>query len=142
MGTNTKLNVGFSRRHWETLGCTGDTASDTGYQNTWEVSRGQPGPAGILVDYTGGKIGDALGSGTPTARAARFLDQLEPVLPGIRAAWDGNVQRFHWPSHPWSKTTRATSTGRWSPARGRRARWWRRCVDNAAAATGCLSKYS
>lgn len=103
MGTNTKLNVGFSRRHWETLGCTGDTASDTGYQNTWDVSRGQPGPAGILVDYTGGKIGDALGSGTPASRASTFLDQLEPVLPGIRAAWDGKVQRFHWPSHPWSK---------------------------------------
>ncbi len=103
MGTNTKLNVGFSRRHWETLGCTGDTASDTGYQNTWEVSRGQPGPSGILVDYTGGRIGDALGSGTPEFRAGRFLDQLEPVLPGIRGAWDGKVQRFHWPSHRWSK---------------------------------------
>jgi monoamine oxidase len=103
MGTNTKLNLGFDTRHWLTLGCTGDTASDTGYQNTWEVSRGQPGPAGILVDYTGGRIGDALGAGTPQQRAQAFLSQLEPVLPGITPAWNGKVERFHWPSHPWSR---------------------------------------
>ncbi len=103
MGTNTKLNVGFRERHWETLGCTGDTASDTGYQNTWEVTRGQPRPAGILVDYTGGRIGDAMHAGTPEQRAATFLSQLEPVLPGITSAHNGRVARFHWPSHPWSK---------------------------------------
>jgi monoamine oxidase len=103
MGTNTKLNVGFSARHWVGLGCTGDTASDTGYQNTWEVSRGQPGTAGILVDYTGGRIGDAMGAGTPQQRATKFLSQLEPVLPGISAKHNGRVARFHWASHPWSR---------------------------------------
>ena len=103
MGTNTKLNVGFKTRHWETLGRTGDTASDLGYQNTWDVSRGQPGPRGIMVDYLGGRIGETANAGTPQERAVQFLNQLEPVLPGIRAQWDGNVQRFHWPSHKWTK---------------------------------------
>ena len=50
MGTSAKLNVQFIRRHWNTLGSNGDTYSDRGYQNTWEVTRGQPGTAGILVD--------------------------------------------------------------------------------------------
>ena len=102
LGTNSKLNVGFRTRHWESLGQTGDSFSDTGFQNTWEVSRGQPGPSGILVDYTGGRIGDSFRGADPIARAARFLDQLEPVMPGIRAAWDGRATLFHWPSHRWT----------------------------------------
>ena len=93
MGTNSKLNVGFKTRHWRGLGCTGDTYADTGYQATWEVSRAQPGTPGILVDYTGGRIGDSFGSGTPVQRAQKFLGQIEPVLPGITKQFDGNATR-------------------------------------------------
>ena len=39
MGTNSKLNVQFSDRHWYGLGNNGNTFADTGYQNTWEVTR-------------------------------------------------------------------------------------------------------
>ena len=65
MGTNSKLHVQFDRRHWNSLGSNGETYADTGYQNTWEVTRAQAGKAGILVDYTGGNIGASFGSGTP-----------------------------------------------------------------------------
>jgi monoamine oxidase len=103
MGTNSKLNVGFRTRYWRTLGCNGDTYADTGFQNTWEVSRGQPGKAGILVDYTGGRIGDSFRSGTPSTRTRQFLAQLEPLLPGVSAQWDGNATVDHWPSYPWTR---------------------------------------
>ncbi len=86
MGTNSKLHVQFSKRHWNTLGNNGNTYADTGYQSTWEVTRAQPGTPGILVDYTGGTIGANFGSGTPDSRARQFLTQLEPVLPGISDA--------------------------------------------------------
>jgi monoamine oxidase len=102
MGKNSKLHVGFTRRVWEDIGCNGDTYSDRGYQNTWDVSRAQPRPAGVLVDYTGGRIGDSFASGTPTQRARQFLDQLEPVIPGARAAWDGRATVDHWPSYQWT----------------------------------------
>jgi monoamine oxidase len=102
MGTNSKLHVGFKRRVWEDIGCNGDTYSDRGYQNTWDVSRAQPRPAGVLVDYTGGRIGDSFSSGTPTKRARQFLDQLEPVVPGATAAWDGRATIDHWPSYEWT----------------------------------------
>jgi monoamine oxidase len=102
MGTNSKLHVGFTRRVWEDIGCNGDTYSDRGYQNTWDVSRAQPRPAGVLVDYTGGRIGDSFRSGTPTQRARQFLDQLEPVIPGAKAAWDGRATVDHWPSYQWT----------------------------------------
>jgi monoamine oxidase len=104
MGTNSKLNVGFKTRHWRSLGCTGDTYADTGYQATWEVSRAQPGTPGILVDYTGGKIGDSFGpeNGTATDRAKRFLKQIEPVLPGITKQFDGNATVDYWAAYPWT----------------------------------------
>lgn len=103
MGTNSKLHVGFKSRFWRALGSNGDTFSDTGYQNTWEVSRGQAGSSGILVDYTGGTIGASFGSGTPASRAQQFLSQLEPVLPGATSQWNGKAEIDFWPGHRWSK---------------------------------------
>jgi monoamine oxidase len=103
MGTNSKLNVGFKTRQWRALGNNGDTYADTGYQATWEVSRAQAGTAGILVDYTGGKIGATFGSGTPDSRAKQFLGQLEPVLPGITKAYNGKAAIDFWPGYKWTK---------------------------------------
>ena len=102
MGTNSKLNVGFKTRHWRSLGCNADTYADTGFQSTWEVSRAQPGTPGILVDYTGGKIGASFGSGTPATRAKQFLGQIEPMLPGITAQWDGRATVDYWAAYPWT----------------------------------------
>src|SRR5262249_35974966 len=82
MGTNTKMHLQFRSRFWRDQGNDGATYSDRGYQNTWEVSRAQPGRSGILVDYTGGTIGASFGSGTPQSHAQQFLGQIEPVLPG------------------------------------------------------------
>jgi monoamine oxidase len=100
MGTNAKLNVGFSSRHWRALGCNGDTYADTGYQATWEVSRAQAGSSGILVDYFGS--GGATLSGNAGARARTFLTQLEPVLPGITKRWDGRASLDVWTTYPWT----------------------------------------
>jgi monoamine oxidase len=103
MGTNSKLQLQFTSRHWNSLGCNGDTYADTGYQNTWDVTRAQPGRSGILVDYTGGTIGASFGSGTPTTRAQQFLTQLEPVLPGITSRWNGRATVDCWAGYPWTK---------------------------------------
>jgi monoamine oxidase len=103
MGTNSKLHLQFARRGWYDLDCNGATYSDTGYQNTWEVSRGQAGASGILVDYTGGTIGNGFGpSKTPIQYAQRFLGQLEPVLPGITPLWNGRVTLDYWAAYPWT----------------------------------------
>jgi monoamine oxidase len=103
MGTNAKLHVQFTDRHWEGLGCNGETFADTGYQNTWDESRTQMGRSGILVNYTGGSVGASFGSGTPVTRARQFLAQLEPVLPGITAKWNGRATIDHWLGNPWTK---------------------------------------
>ncbi len=103
MGTNSKLAVQFTDRHWNSLGNNGNTYSDTGYQATWDVSRAQPGASGILVDYTGGTVGASFASGTPASRAQQFLAQLEPVIPGISAKWNGRATLDFWPGYRWTK---------------------------------------
>jgi len=103
MGTNSKLHVQFRTRHWELLGSNGDTIADTGYQNTWDVTRAQAGRSGILVDYTGGQIGASFGTGTPASRANQFLAQIEPVLPGISAQWNGRATVDFWTANPWTR---------------------------------------
>jgi monoamine oxidase len=103
MGTNSKLHVQFTGRHWENLGCNGATFADTGYQSTWDVTRAQPGKSGILVDYTGGLIGDSFDKGKPDGRAAQFLDQIEPVLPGLKDKWNGRVTIDYWHGYPFTK---------------------------------------
>jgi len=125
MGANSKLHLQFTRRHWNALGCNGETLADTGYQNTWEVSRAQAGTPGLLVDYTGGVTGTAVyggstqncltchGATTPVKREAefhtspdnaarQFLQQIEPVLPGLSALWNGKATLDYWPSYPWT----------------------------------------
>jgi monoamine oxidase len=102
MGTNAKLHVQFRDRHWYGLGNNGNTFADTGYQNTWEVTRAQPGASGILVDYTGGTTGAGFGTDA-SSRAQQFLAQLEPVLPGISGKFNGRATIDFWTAYPWTK---------------------------------------
>jgi monoamine oxidase len=106
LGHNGKLNVQFGDRYWNTDGPwpaigNGESYADTGYQNTWDVTRGQAGTQGILVDYTGGSVTDSIASSLPYSRASEssavaaaattFLGQLEPVYPGISGRWTGRA---------------------------------------------------
>jgi monoamine oxidase len=106
MGTNSKLHVQFNDRFWYGVGNNGNTYGDTGFQNTWEVTRAQGGKKGILVDYTGGTIGASFGSGTPVSRAQQFIQQLAPLFPGvdIGSHWDGKTATIDfWTAYPWTK---------------------------------------
>src|SRR2546428_5318317 len=100
-GQNCKLQLQFNSRLWNQPGPwgigNGATYSDTGYQNTWDVTRGQDGATGILVDYTGGGVPLASFNGDPTSQglvnkfAKTFLSQIEPVFPGITSQWNGRA---------------------------------------------------
>ncbi|MGZ4465521.1 MAG: flavin monoamine oxidase family protein [Nocardioides sp.] len=114
MGKNAKLQLQFAGRPWNATGAwpgisSGETYSDVGYQNSWDVSRAQPGAQGILLEYTGG---DKAGSFTPAtpfsdqssayvrSAAAAFLGQVEQVLPGISSQWNGRATLSAWPTNP------------------------------------------
>ena len=120
-GTNAKLMIGFDSRPWRTRHqSNGSLVCDLGLQCTWETSRAQPGAAGILTNFTGGRQGIALGEATPAEQALRAIGQLEQVFPTIaNARMAGRDARFHWPSHQWSKGSYATYTpGQWTTIRG------------------------
>jgi monoamine oxidase len=99
-GNNVKLQLQFNTRLWNQPGpwglSTGSSLADTGYQSTWDVTRGQNGDTGILVDYSGGNVGASF-TGDPTdpklvrAYALQFLSRLEPVFPGITQQWNGRA---------------------------------------------------
>jgi monoamine oxidase len=110
-GHNSKLQLQFANRYWNTLGrwgrSNGNVYSDLGIQNTWDVTRGQPGASGILVNYSGGDVADAYAPSTPYSNAATstevtkyanaFLGKLETVFPGITKQWTGKATL----STPW-----------------------------------------
>lgn len=103
-GKNGKLNTQFSSRLWNTQGpwgkSNGSAVADTGFQNTWEVTRAQPGTSGILVGYSGGNVSAAMKTTVPWTTVSNtqadydtktFLARLEPVFPGITAKWNGKA---------------------------------------------------
>jgi monoamine oxidase len=103
VGANAKLQLQFTDRHWRALGNNGDSYADTGYQDTWEVTRAQSGTAGILVDYTGGDTTRSQNGSAAEQLAQRFLGQIAPVLPGLDQRWNHKVTFDYWPSNPWIK---------------------------------------
>lgn len=99
-GTNAKLMLGFASRPWEAARKSGESFTDRSIQSTWDTSRSQTSPSGILTVFTGGKLGLALGEGDPITRRDAALADLDVLLPGTKAASDGRVARFHWPTSP------------------------------------------
>jgi monoamine oxidase len=99
MGNNAKQHLQFATRHWRALGGNGDSFADTGYQASWEVTRAQEGAPGILVNYTGGDTALAAGGKPP----ASVLAEMEPVMPGLTAKWNGMNWLENWPANPWTR---------------------------------------
>jgi monoamine oxidase len=104
-GRNAKLQLQFATRLWNTSGpwgiSNGDSYTDLGYQNTWDVTRGQAGATGILVNYSGGAVAGAFSPSTPYSDASQspgvsgyakaLLKQLEVVFPGLSRQWTGKA---------------------------------------------------
>jgi monoamine oxidase len=101
---NAKLQLQFTSRYWNTQGpwglSNGSLFSDLGLQSGWDVTRGQSGATGILVDYAGG---DVAGAFTPTqpystaddskvrGYARTALRKFETLYPGITGKWNGKA---------------------------------------------------
>lgn len=104
-GRNGKTQLQFTSRLWNQHGSwygvsNGSSYSDTGYQAGWDVTRAQPGSAGIMVFYSGGATTGAMeatqaysGITAPgvLADVTTALQRAEPVFPGLSALWNGKA---------------------------------------------------
>jgi monoamine oxidase len=120
-GRNAKLNLQFTSRPWNASGSTGSLYSDQSFQSAWEVTRGQSGTAGILVEYPGATVAQSMGQSNPytttatnsqvTTYANQFLSQIEPIFPGITAKWNGKAML----STPFTDPNFLCSYSYWKP---------------------------
>ncbi|MGA5823364.1 flavin monoamine oxidase family protein [Kitasatospora sp. NPDC094028] len=115
MGHCTKLNMQFTARPWQGTGpwqgvSAGECFSDLPFQQAWDVTRGQRGTHGILVQYGGGTPAASLtppqaftdGSAPYTAGLVRrYLGQIDRVWPGTGAAWNGRATLSAWHLDPY-----------------------------------------
>ena len=100
-GKNGKLQLQFSTRYWNAQGSNGNLYSDLGLQSGWDVTRGQSGATGIIVDYSGGSVAAELKPSAPysnagsnsqvTTYAKASLGRLETLFPGISKQWNGKA---------------------------------------------------
>ncbi len=115
-GRSGKLQLQFRERFWNRRGSwpgisTGGGDSDTGYQESWETSRAQPGAPGIITFFSGGSAADraftrqAFGTAANplvAADAARVLQQAAPVYPPAPNRWNGKATQSLWHLNPFA----------------------------------------
>ncbi len=135
-GTNAKLMIGFNERVWRTRDrSSGSTYSDLPLQTTWETSRMQPGAAGILTNFVGGRHGIEIGEGTPKMQADAAAAQLDAI-------YSGHFERAR------RIAAKRASTGRVSRGRSaampasRRASGRRSAARSASVSAICISPAS
>ncbi len=103
MGASVKFQLQFDRRAWTDAGCNGEIRVPTGlFQTTWEVTRAQPGQAGILNFFSGGTRALNAGGLPAAALAAQVLRDAAPILPGLGGLWNGRLLKDAWKENPWS----------------------------------------
>jgi monoamine oxidase len=120
-GRNVKLNLQFDSRPWNEHGSTGSLYSDLAFQSGWDVTRGQSGNSGILVEYPGADVSQSMAQSNPytttatnplvTTYANNFLSQIEKIFQGITATWNGKAML----STPFTDPNFLCSYSYWKP---------------------------
>lgn len=136
-GKNAKLMMGFREKVWRSKhNASGSTSTDNGAQTLWDTARGQDGSAGLMTNFVGGALGEAMGQGTAEERAALVLPQIEQIYPGAAAAYvPGLAARMHWPTAPYARGSYGCyRPGQWSMngQEGKRVRAMHFCGEHCS----------
>ena len=91
-GTSAKVINGTTSRVWRSEASdlpapsNGSFYADLGFQNLWEESRAQPGEAGIIMDFLGGKAGlaEEMPRSRPSGRASPRCRRRWPMVSTLR----------------------------------------------------------
>ena len=104
-GNNSKLMLGFNSRYWRELGYAGYYFSGNILQSGWDNSQLQSPIAGGLTVYSGGQNAIDVGVGSAAFQANIYLPLLNAMYPGANSDFSGKVERFVWPTHPYTKAS-------------------------------------
>jgi monoamine oxidase len=106
LGSDSKIQLQFSRRVWNADHWTGNLYTDGIVQGGWETTIDQPGRHGILIALPGGAEGANIGrrygltayeGPAPAAMVRDFLRGFEVNFPGVSAAYCGKAY-YAWSS--------------------------------------------
>jgi monoamine oxidase len=124
MGSDAKVIVQYDTRPWKLDRWSSlMTSSDPDF-DTWESSAHEPGQAGLITVYAGGRTGQSWRGPAPHAPATpglrdSVLDRVDQAVPGSRAHFNGHAWADLWPRDPWTRGSYAAF------APGQYTRFWR-----------------
>ena len=107
MGFNVKLLLQYDRRPGTFHNWSGGMEHSNPIFETWESSAGQPGASGLITVYGGGRTGATWtadqphGSG-PEPLVAQTVGQIDDVVPGTAAHYNGKAWLDLWTNDPWT----------------------------------------
>lgn len=103
MGVSCKTQLQFTRRKWYEAGCNSEIRMPAaGFDTTWDVTRGQPGDAGIFNFFAGGTQAIQAGEMDDTSLALLLMEEAAPLIPGLKDLWNGLMIKNAWQFNPWS----------------------------------------
>ena len=111
MGSNAKIHLEVAEKTWARHGFNGVAyTSHDSFDVCWDdsVPLGPHGAPALLLAFPGANAGrntltgDAHGP-SPVKDVNWFLDSIDPIFPGTRAAFTGAAYEDHWVRDPWVK---------------------------------------
>jgi monoamine oxidase len=120
-GTNTKLITGYSERLWRTkYASNGQVFSDLDIlKETWESARYAADRQGIIVNFTGGELGQKLANMQPAISGRQFVTDLQKIFPGVEASYLNKSMITNWIDAPYSRGSYACYlVGQWTKFAG------------------------
>ncbi|MFZ0031842.1 MAG: NAD(P)/FAD-dependent oxidoreductase [Candidatus Cybelea sp.] len=104
LGSNAKVQLQFRSPFWFKEHYSGAVYADETFQSSWDASVGQQGRAAMLACFPGGAQGTRytgeVHGAAPQATAQRYLQSLEPSLPGALNAFNGLAYQDFWVGDP------------------------------------------
>jgi len=103
MGVSCKTQLQFTHRTWYDVGCNSEIRLPaTGFDTTWDVTRGQRGTYGIFNFFAGGTQAMRAGELDDNTLALLLMQEASPLIPGLLPLWNGLMIKNAWQQNPWS----------------------------------------
>lgn len=98
-GNNVKVTVGYHQPVWREQGFSGSGLTNLPLQTFFETSQLQQSKLGSLTYYLGGDRGFNSQSYSAEENARLYTEMLDPLIPNLLKAYNGQATCLHWPTH-------------------------------------------